>query len=125
MTNNKTLSSPTLPTSSRQSNLHVGQPIERCEDDALLRGRGQFIDDLGVKPGTLYAAILRSPHAHARLISINSKKAEELPGVHAIVTHDDIKRWSAPFVVGVKSPMECWTLAIDKALSLWRTRIGI
>ena len=43
-----------------------GQSIERVEDAALLTGRGRFIDDLGVTPGTLHAAILRSPHAHAR-----------------------------------------------------------
>lgn len=79
-----------------------------------MSGHGQFIDDLGVKPGTLYAAILRSPHAHARLIAINSDKANQLPGVRAIITRDDVKRWSAPFVVGVKSPMECWSLAIEK-----------
>ena len=79
-----------------------------------MSGHGQFIDDLGVKPGTLYAAILRSPHAHARLIAINSEKANQLPGVRAIVTRDDVKRWSAPFVVGIKSPMECWSLAIEK-----------
>ena len=42
-----------------------GQSIERVEDAALLTGRGRFIDDLGEKPGTLHAAILRSPHAHA------------------------------------------------------------
>ena len=98
----------------QETKRHIGQPLERFEDNALLTGRGQFIDDHGVKPGTLYAAILRSPHAHARLISINSEKAERLPGVRVIVTRDDVKRWSAPFVVGVKSPMECWSLAIDK-----------
>ena len=98
----------------RQFSPHVGQPLERFEDHALLTGRGRFIDDLGVKPGTLYAAILRSPHAHARLISIDSEKAEKLQGVRAIITRDDVKRWSAPFVVGVKSPMECWTLAINR-----------
>ncbi len=114
MTNNKTLSTPSPPTSTRLNNLHVGQPLERVEDNALLRGRGQFIDDIGVKPGTLYAAILRSPHAHAKLIAIDSEKASVLPGVRAILTRDDIKHWSAPFVVGVKSPMKCWTLAIDK-----------
>jgi 2-furoyl-CoA dehydrogenase large subunit len=108
------LTTPNLSTVKRQTDPHVGQSLERFEDNALLTGHGQFIDDLGVKPGTLYAAILRSPHAHARLISINSKTAEALPGVRTIVTRDDVKKWSAPFVVGVKSPMECWTLAIDK-----------
>ena len=44
-----------------------GQSVERVEDAALLTGRGRFIDDLGVRTGTLHAAILRSPHAHARI----------------------------------------------------------
>ena len=43
----------------------VGRSIPRVEDGALLTGHGRFIDDLGTPPGTLHAAILRSPHAHA------------------------------------------------------------
>ena len=49
----------------------VGRSLERVEDAALLTGRGRFIDDLGVRPGTLHAAILRSPHAHADIVSID------------------------------------------------------
>ena len=52
----------------------VGQSVERVEDAALLTGRGRFIDDLGVRPGTLHAAILRSPHAHARDRSASTPK---------------------------------------------------
>ncbi len=80
----------------------------------MLSGKGQFIDDLGVKPGTLHAAILRSPHAHAKLININASAAQSMPGVRAIVTRDDVQRWAAPFVVGVKQPMEHWCLAVDR-----------
>ena len=43
----------------------LGQSIERVEDASLLTGRGRYIDDLAVRPDTLHAAILRSPHAHA------------------------------------------------------------
>ena len=71
---------------------HIGQSIERFQDNALLSGRGRFVDNLGVKPGASHAAILRSPHAHARLIGINSDKASKLPGVRAIITRDDAKR---------------------------------
>ncbi|MBR7539143.1 hypothetical protein KC221_23440, partial [Mycobacterium tuberculosis] len=46
---------------------YVGRPMQRVEDAAILTGRGRYADDIGVKPGTLYAAILRSPHAHAEL----------------------------------------------------------
>ena len=53
--------------------------IERVEDAALLSGRGRFIDDLGLQPGTLHATILRSPHAHADILSIEIEAAKRLP----------------------------------------------
>ena len=53
----------------------VGRSLPRVEDAALLTGRGRFIDDLGVRPGTLHAAILRSPHAHAVIASIDAARA--------------------------------------------------
>lgn len=91
----------------------VGRRQERIEDPALLLGLGSYGDDLPVKPGTQHAAILRSPHAHAKIISIDTTAAEAYPGVRAVLTSADIKRWSQPFVVGVKSPMEHWSLAMD------------
>ena len=63
----------------------VGRSIPRVEDSALLTGRGRFIDDLGVRPGTLHAAILRSPHAHADIVSIDFSFAKQAPGVVAVV----------------------------------------
>ena len=93
---------------------YVGRSLERVEDAAILIGRGAYADDVGTKPGTLHAAILRSPHAHAELVSIDIARATAMPGVRAVLTRDDIKRWSAPFVVGVKAPMEHWSLAIDR-----------
>ena len=93
---------------------YVGQGIERLEDAALLTGRGAFADDLGVKPGTLHAAVLRSPHAHAELLAIDVAAALALPGVRAVLTGADVKRWSQPFVVGVKQPMQHWALAVDR-----------
>jgi 2-furoyl-CoA dehydrogenase large subunit len=53
----------------------VGRSIPRFEDAALLTGRGRFIDDLGTRPGTLEAAILRSPHAHAQIEAIDCEAA--------------------------------------------------
>lgn len=92
----------------------IGRRQERLEDTALLTGRGSYGDDLAVKPGTMQAAILRSPHAHAMLLSIDTSNAEVLPGVRAVLTGADVCRWSQPFVVGVKSPMEYWCLAQDR-----------
>ena len=92
----------------------LGRSLERREDAALLTGAGRFADDLGTKPGTLHAAFLRSPHAHAKLLSIDANAALAMPGVRAVLTGDDVKRWAAPFVVGVKAPMQHWCLAVDK-----------
>jgi 2-furoyl-CoA dehydrogenase large subunit len=93
---------------------HVGRSMERLEDPAILTGRGRYGDDLGVKPGTLHAAVLRSPHAHAQLLTIETQAALASPGVRAVLTRDDLRAWSRPFVVGVKSSMEQWSLAMDR-----------
>ncbi|WP_027209994.1 xanthine dehydrogenase family protein molybdopterin-binding subunit [Burkholderia sp. WSM2232] len=97
-----------------QPQRHVGQPMQRLEDPAILTGRGRYGDDIAVKPGTLHAAILRSPHAHAELVSIDTEAAAKLHGVRGVLTRDDLRPWSRPFVVGVKSPMEQWALAMDR-----------
>ncbi|MEO6782432.1 MAG: xanthine dehydrogenase family protein molybdopterin-binding subunit [Bradyrhizobium sp.] len=67
----------------------AGQPIKRLEDQRLLTGKGQFIDD---KPedGALWLHLLRSPHAHARIVSIDRKAASELKGVEAVYTGADL-----------------------------------
>src|SRR5262245_27527062 len=92
----------------------LGQPLERFEDAALLTGRGRFADDLGVAPGTLHAAILRSPHAHAALRGIDPAAARAMPGIAADVTGEDALRWTRPFTVGVKQTMEHRCLATDR-----------
>jgi 2-furoyl-CoA dehydrogenase large subunit len=91
-----------------------GQSIERVEDAALLTGRGRFIDDLGVPPGTLHAAILRSPHAHAVIKSVDTRAALELPGVAAVLTGADVTKLSAPLAMGIRAPIQSWALAVDR-----------
>ena len=73
----------------RTVNSFVGQPIERLEDLRLLRGRGQYVDDLA-RERVLYAAILRSSVGHGRIRSIDTAAARALPGVHAVITAADI-----------------------------------
>src|SRR3954471_14513740 len=63
----------------------VGKSIRKVEDPKFLRGRGGYIADL-VRPGTLHAALLRSPTRHARIVSIATSAAEAAPGVHAVIT---------------------------------------
>lgn len=97
------------------SGCHVGRAAPRVEDAALLTGRGSFTDDVGVKPGTLHAAILRSPHGHADILAIDSSDALRLAGVRAVLTGADVSAWATPFAVGVKQPMEHWCMAIERA----------
>ncbi len=92
----------------------TGRSLERVEDASLLAGRGRYIDDLGVRPGTLHAAILRSPHGHAQIIKINVEAAKRAPGVAAVLTGEDIKTITTSLVVGVKAPVECWPIAVDR-----------
>jgi aerobic carbon-monoxide dehydrogenase large subunit len=63
----------------------IGESIKRKEDDRFIRGKGNYLDDITL-PGMLHMSILRSPFAHARIRSINTKPAEAVPGVVAVVT---------------------------------------
>src|SRR5437764_10575653 len=67
----------------------VGQSVLRKEDLPLLTGTACFIDDIH-RPGMLHAAVLRSPHAHARLLDIDPRAARAAPGVTGVVTAADL-----------------------------------
>lgn len=101
-------------TTSNKPATWVGQALERQEDAALLTGAGRYADDLGTHPATLHAAFLRSPHAHARIKSIETSRALALTGVRTVLVGSDVRNWTRPFVVGVKQPMEHWCVAVDK-----------
>src|SRR5205809_2211934 len=63
----------------------IGESIKRKEDSRFLHGKGNYIDDLAL-PGMLHMSILRSPHAHARIKSVDTSTASGMPGVIAVVT---------------------------------------
>ena len=92
----------------------IGQSIERVEDAALLTGRGRYIDDLGVPPGTLHAAILRSPHAHALIRGIDADAARAAKGVAAVITAADVTRLGGPLLAGIRAPIQCWPIAVER-----------
>ena len=92
----------------------IGQSVERIEDLTLLAGRGRYIDDIGLPPGPLHAAILRSPHAHAEIRAINTEAARRASGVAAVITAAEVTKLSASLVVGVKAPIECWPIAVER-----------
>jgi carbon-monoxide dehydrogenase large subunit len=68
----------------------TGRVLRRVEDDALLRGRGRFVDDIAL-PGVLHACFVRSPVAHAQLKGIDAAAARALPGVRAVLTYRELR----------------------------------
>jgi len=94
--------------------MYVGERVLRLEDPALLRGAARFVDDLPVKPGTVHAAILRSPHPHAEIVSIDASAALTAPGVAGVVTGYDVLQHTDPFIIGLTTPLEYRCLATDR-----------
>ena len=72
-----------------------GAAVKRREDPRFLQGEGRFIDDI-VLPGMLHAAFFRSPHAHARIVRIDTTTAASAPGVVRVFTFSDLERWMKP-----------------------------
>jgi 2-furoyl-CoA dehydrogenase large subunit len=92
----------------------VGAPVPRKEDEALLTGGARFIDDLSPVPGLRFAAILRSPHPHARISRIDVARARALPGVWDVVTGQQVAELTGPVASVVKAPIAFYPIAIDR-----------
>jgi 2-furoyl-CoA dehydrogenase large subunit len=94
--------------------MSLGTPLMRKEDPALLSGRGRYGDDLPVPNGTLHAHVIRSPHAHAKILRIDATAALVLDGVAAVVTGDEIRQLTDPFLIALKQPVHQWSLAVER-----------
>ena len=70
---------------------YIGKRVIRSEDDKLLKGQGSYVDDLHLVD-MLHGAVLRSPHAHATIVSIDCTAAKALKGVHAVYVHADLPK---------------------------------
>ena len=69
----------------------MGHSLKRKEDSRFIQGKGNYVDDVHL-PGMVYGQMVRSPYAHARLKSIDSEKARQLPGVLAVITGEDLAK---------------------------------
>lgn len=92
----------------------VGKSVLRLENQALLRGRGRFMDDIAVAPGSLHAAVLRSPHAHAEILSIDYSACLARPDVFAVVTGAEMQNYTDNMKTAVDTPMEYFGVATDR-----------
>ncbi len=98
------------------SSTHVGQALRRKEDPRLITGRGRYIDDISL-PGQVWAAFVRSPEAHAKIVSIDTAAARDRADVVAVFTGEDMADLTGPLPmawvppgVEVNNP-EHWPLA--------------
>ncbi|HEY6303615.1 MAG TPA: xanthine dehydrogenase family protein molybdopterin-binding subunit [Terriglobales bacterium] len=94
----------------------VGRSIPRKEENRLLRGRGQFIDDMKMRE-MAYLRFVRSPYAHARINAIDVCAAQALPGVVCIVTGEEVKAQTQPFIEIGPDPggkIHDFPMAVDK-----------
>jgi len=93
----------------------VGASVPVKEDLRLVAGRGRFTDDIGA-PGMLHAAMLRSPHAHARIVSIDTAKAATHPGVAAVIVGAEAARLSGPIrpLIPTTAVVPDFCLAVDR-----------
>ena len=97
---------------------YIGRPVLRREDRKLLKGRGQFVDDIEL-PRLAHVAFVRSPHAHATIRAIDTAAARAVPGVFAVLTGHDFDDVCQPMRVVVRlpgyRPTTRTALATDKA----------
>ena len=110
------MSTPSIetPTETRST---IGRSVPRVEDRRLLQGQGQFVDDVWMHR-TGHAHFVRSPHGHARIVSIDVSRALSLDGVYTVLTGEEAKEMCAvPFFQIAPAPaanLEEWPLAVDK-----------
>src|SRR5215467_14473482 len=87
-------------------------PLKRKEDARFLRGRGQFVDDIQL-PGMLHGAVLRSPLAHARIVSIDTAAAQAHPRVRAVLTGQTLEGFKLAWMPTLSRDVQA-VLATDK-----------
>lgn len=89
----------------------LGHAIKRKEDPRFLQGKGTYVDDIKL-PGMLYLDIVRSPYAHAKILSINTEKALKIPGVLAVITGKDLDKYGLAWMPTLMSDRQM-VLPID------------
>jgi aerobic carbon-monoxide dehydrogenase large subunit len=86
--------------------------MQRKEDPRFIRGQGTYVDDVHL-PGMLHGAVLRSPYAHARIVSIDTEAAKQHPRVHAVITGSDLEGLKLAWMPTLSADTQA-VLAVDK-----------
>src|SRR5437588_7798659 len=69
----------------------IGRRAPRVDAVKLSTGRGTYTDDIHIR-GLLHVKLAKSPHAHARILRVDTTRARSLPGVHDVITYEDVPR---------------------------------
>jgi carbon-monoxide dehydrogenase large subunit len=92
----------------------MGHSIKRKEDPRFIRGKGTYVDDVQL-PGMLYLDIVRSPHAHAKIVKIDSAKALAVKGVLAVITGKDLEKYNLHWMPTLMSDTQM-VLPVEKVM---------
>lgn len=104
---------PGAETSAEEEFDFIGHSLDRTEDRRLLTGNGTYIDDIHL-PKMAHAAVLRSPHAHARIVDMDTSAAEELDGVLAVMSGADAAEVTGPLPCFSSPPVEQYCIAHER-----------
>jgi aerobic carbon-monoxide dehydrogenase large subunit len=92
----------------------MGHSIKRKEDPRFIRGKGTYVDDVQL-PGMLYLDIVRSPHAHAKIVKIDTAKALAVKGVLAVITGKDLEKYNLHWMPTLMSDTQM-VLPVEKVM---------
>ncbi|NDF39975.1 MAG: carbon monoxide dehydrogenase, partial [Proteobacteria bacterium] len=92
----------------------MGHSMKRKEDPRFLQGKGNYVEDVNL-PGMLWMDIVRSPYAHAKIVSIDASKALAIPGVLAVITGKDLEAYNLHWMPTLMSDTQM-VLPVDKVM---------
>ncbi len=92
----------------------MGHSVKRKEDPRFIRGQGNYVDDVQV-PGMVYMDIVRSPYAHAKIVSIDTSAALKIPGVLAVITGETLKQYNLHWMPTIMSDTQM-VLPVEKVM---------
>lgn len=98
----------------------IGTSVKRIEDPRLITGNGQYVGDIKL-PNQCEAVIVRSPHAHANILRIDTEKAKQLPNVYLVMTGEDLPKDLSPIPMRL-APNEALTKALQYPLAKNKVR---
>ena len=104
--------------------LYVGKSVPRKDGPLKATGRAEYTVDISL-PGMLVGKVLRSPHPHARILNVDTSRAERLPGVKAVVSARDSLKIKHGFVETPRYPADQYPIAVDRVRHVGEEIAGV